>query len=549
MIWANPIFRRYCRSRLRVKGLGLTMIITLIIATFIFFSTRTMAGYRMDMEMIDSERTPLVPLLVVQWILLFLFGTGQCAGGMTTEAEEGVLDYQRLAPMTPLAKVFGYLFGLPIREWVCFLATLPFTLWCLWRGQVDLVAAGAVFAVVISSAILYHLTGLVAGTVVKNRRRAFLASMGLVFVLYLLMPQIARFGFVQFQYLTALPTLAEAGPAGLPRTEGAALATAQALIDPESRPFGLNLPDWGFTLITQAVVSLTLIVMLWRRWRRNESHLLGKTWATGLFAAIQVGLIGNALPLVDSGRIFPSREMMRRYRMFEGWEPDSSEAIIMVAVVVLMSLAILWIFTAMISPSFDTQIRGWRRVKKLGRTRLLVGSDPTTGFGWTLIMALCGAVGSIWFAKGIIESHWFPGATVPWQAMLAILLVMITGGIGFQAMLEGRGKKTIVLTALFVGIVPVLIAVVMAARDDTLTTPAVWIGSLSPLLAPFLAASFIDIEGLPIEVTRVAPLAFYFWQLVGILVTIKLALGLRKKRAEVAAIASRPGTTAELTDS
>ncbi len=47
---------------------------------------------------------------------------------------------------------------------------LPFTAWCLWRGQVPFSAWSPVYVVMITSAVLYHLTGLTAGLVVKNRR-------------------------------------------------------------------------------------------------------------------------------------------------------------------------------------------------------------------------------------------------------------------------------------------------------------------------------------------------------------------------------------------
>ena len=78
----------------------------------------------------DAARTGIIPLLVFQGIILFILGTAQVAGGMTAERDEGVIDYQRLIPMSPLSKVLGYLFGLPVREYVMFLATLPFTAWC-----------------------------------------------------------------------------------------------------------------------------------------------------------------------------------------------------------------------------------------------------------------------------------------------------------------------------------------------------------------------------------------------------------------------------------
>lgn len=39
-IWANPIFRRYCRSRLRLQGLSLWLLISLLISGFLFFIFR-----------------------------------------------------------------------------------------------------------------------------------------------------------------------------------------------------------------------------------------------------------------------------------------------------------------------------------------------------------------------------------------------------------------------------------------------------------------------------------------------------------------------------
>ena len=113
-IWANPIVLRYARSRLRITGFGVQLMVVMLIAGFIFFAGRAAGVHQLNFDAVGAARGPIIPLLVLQGIVLLLLGTGQVAGGMTAESDEGVLDYQRLAPMTPLAKVLGYLFGLPI---------------------------------------------------------------------------------------------------------------------------------------------------------------------------------------------------------------------------------------------------------------------------------------------------------------------------------------------------------------------------------------------------------------------------------------------------
>ncbi|MCU0780437.1 MAG: hypothetical protein MUF04_04965, partial [Akkermansiaceae bacterium] len=182
-VWSNPIFLRYCRSRLRLAPLGIWLLLTVLVAGF-FVAVSTAVGTRAEFSAVDAARGPIIPLLVIQGLILFMLGTAQASGGMTAERDEGVIDYQRLIPMSPLAKVAGYLFGLPVREYVLFLATVPFMVWCLWRGEVSWRAWLPLYAVFFSTTVLYHLTGLLTGTVVRNRRWAFLASIGLVFALY-----------------------------------------------------------------------------------------------------------------------------------------------------------------------------------------------------------------------------------------------------------------------------------------------------------------------------------------------------------------------------
>ena len=175
---SNPLFVRYCRSRLRKQALVGWMIMTLILTAFVFFTAHWAGTDQLNLSEASSARLPVLPLLIMQSFILFFLGTGAVASGMTAEEDEGVMDYQRLVPMSPISKVVGYLVGLPVREWVLFLITLPFSFWCFWKGQIRLEVFGELYAVVVSSALLYHMTALLAATVMKSRRLAFLGSMG-----------------------------------------------------------------------------------------------------------------------------------------------------------------------------------------------------------------------------------------------------------------------------------------------------------------------------------------------------------------------------------
>ncbi len=535
MIWANPIFRRYCRSRLRRRGLGAYLLVALIIAGFLFFIARSIAFHRVGFAIEDAERAPIIPLLVLQALILFFLGTGQVAGAMTAEADEGVLDYQRLAPMSPLAKVLGYLFGLPVREYVVCLATMPFTFWCVWRGEVPWHIAGMLYLAFFVAAILYHLTGLVAATVVKNRRWAFLVSIAAIFLLYTVVPQMAKIGLVYFRYITIWPVYDECLAHIIPKDLGAGLQSLNNLL-PRATFFNLDLPEALFTVGTQLFLIVIGIVMLWRRWRRAESHLLGKVWGFGLFLWLQVLLLGNALPLIESGRIFPSKVVGSfGFRQNADWTPAGEEAVLICGIYGVVTLVMLWVITLMITPNKECQLRGWRRAHKLERRSLVPASDPSTSFWWVIAMGIAGAAGWWIFTRSVTESRWFPGFEIQQQVIFAFALAYATGALGFHALLEWRGIRTVALCAILVGVVPIMMGAIMAAIDNRLIGVAVWLAAISPLIAPFLAGeATISIANLPYEVFRALPRAFWFWQGVALLMTVVFVLRLWKARQEVA---------------
>lgn len=531
-VWSNPIFLRYCRSRLRPAGLGVALLCAVLVSGFIV-GMSTSVGVRGHMSPSDAVRPAIIVLLVFQGIILFVFGTAQVGGGMTAERDEGVIDYQRLIPMSPMSKVTGYLLGLPVREHAMFLATLPFTAWCLWRGNVSWSVWLPLYGTVMSSALLYHFTGLVTGTVVKNRRWAFLISIGLVLCLYTIIPQAARFGLVFFKYLTITPVYMESLPHILPESAGAAMKTVQNLV-PTVKFFGLDFSEAVFTWFSQGGLILTFIVMLCRRWKRAESHLLGKVWATGFLVWIQILLLGNALPLIEPGNLFPSRGWSRMLKLGASWKPESWEAVAMSGVYGFVTLALVLVLSGIITPSAEVQIRGWRRARKRGDRTLPLRSDAATSLGFTIVMALAGAAGWFIFTRALVESRWFPGHGVPIGVFFYFAAVLLGCSLCFQALLESKGARAIGLVAIFIGVVPVMAGAILGPINDRLIPIAVWLIGISPLSMSFYApAGLLSISELPPEAARAVPRAFHFWLLVTLIAAARLLAGWAASRRAI----------------
>lgn len=531
-LWNNPIFLRYCRSRLRPQGLVISLLISILISGFIVGMTTSIGSNVMDVT--DAARGGIIPLLVFQGLILFVLGTAQAAGGMTAERDEGVIDYQRLIPMSPLTKVVGYVFGLPVREYVMFLTTLPFTAWLLWRGQVEWDVWLPLYTVVFSSTLLYHFTGLLTGTVAKNRRWAFLASIGLVFCLYTVIPQFAKFGLVFFKYLTISPVLEESLPGILPRDMGAVVKVGQQLA-PTVKFFGLDFSESVFSIFSQGGLILTFIIMLCRKWRRAESHLLGKMWAAGFFIWIQILLLGNALPLIEPGSIFPSRAFNRMIRVIPDWNPEPMEAVTLSGVYGLMTLLLIFVLGGIITPSSDSQIRGWRRARKQGHSSLPILSDAATGFWFTLLMSIAGAAGWFLFTRALVESRWFPGHFVPISVFGYYAAVLFGCGMGFQVLMELKGGRSIKMAAIIVGVLPLMLGSTLLPIGKQLFPAASWLIGMSPLSIPFFAAgSQLSLSELPVEAARAIPRAFQFWLLISIVVTLWLIVRLLAKRRAMA---------------
>jgi hypothetical protein len=457
---------------------------TIVVTLFVFYSSQWAGTEQLRMPEGMAARLPIVPLLTLQGIILFFMGTGAVASGMTAEEDEGVMDYQRLVPMSPISKLIGYLLGLPVREWLLFLLTLPFSMWCFWKGGISLQIFGELYSVVVSAALLYHMTALLAAMVMKNRRLAFLGSMILIFALYTAFPAARDVGLVAFSYVTITPTVEQL----LPELTG--LREAQSLDPGMARFFGLVMPQARFSLICQGAYLVIMGTMVCRRWQIPDCQLLGKIGALVSFVWMQAVLLGTSLPLIESGRIFA---LGRRFAgsALDGTSRSTSalggevvDGASIIGIYGMITLVLLWVWTSMVAPSPLIQRKGWQRAAKLGQARLPYFSDAAGAAFVVGPFAVMGAGAWWYFANALYSSKWFPDTSMPGESPFAMLLVSCTGGFLIQQLTEKKGRKSAVGFLSGLMILP-LMAVIMMFLAGQMTGLIAWILALSPIVWPF----------------------------------------------------------------
>lgn len=481
-LFSNPIVRRYRRSQMRPVRLWAAIVITVVIAGFIATMSYLPLRYRVGFTEADAARVAFIPLLVYQVAILAVFGTAAIGAGILRESEEGMIEYQRLTPLSPLAKVLGYLFGLPIRQYVAFGITACFSAFSIIVGEIPFRAWGSVYLVLFSSTILYHLLALVTGLIIKSRWRAGLISLGLVVVINVLLPRLAGLGFPMFSHLSVWPVVWANITDLIP-----------AVRQDWWRQFPVSdLPFWNtqishvaFALVAQGSLIVTFIVMLVRRWRDEDAHLLGKAYAVGWLLWLQIILLGNLLPLLESGRVSTgmfgaATGIAREFRRVSG----PAEAFFLVVLFGVISLLILLPVISCMTPREPTQMVAFRQQKKFGWRTIPWLADGATAapFVW-LATIITGTAWALFMQRLSLSNAYglegFP--TEGWVVFIGITFVM---GAIFHFLLEAYSRRMAWMTLFLAGFVPLFTSFVLVSISSQWFDTVRYLAGLSPLSAP-----------------------------------------------------------------
>jgi hypothetical protein len=499
-LFANPILRRFRRSQMRPVRLGVTILLTLVLAGFIATMAYLPLRYRAQFSSIDAARAIFIPILVYQSLILMVFGTAAIGSGILRETEEGMIEYQRLTPLSPLAKVLGYLFGLPIRQYVGFAITAFFSAFSIIVGEIPFESWGSVYLLLFSATILYHLLGLITGLIIKSRWRAGLISIGLVLLLNVVLPRLSDFGFAMFSHLTIWPVVKAHLADLIPQVRGPFAGVMRQLGTPDVPFWGLRMSHLAFGLVVQGSLILTFVVMLVRRWRDEQAHLLGKGYALGWQLWLQVILLGNVLPMVDAGRILAGMvgaggEVARALKNVPGFLEARVLTVIYGAITLLLLLPVISCMT----PREPTQMIAFRRQKKSGLRRIPWLDDGATAAPFVWIAAAGSGIAWAIFVERLFTSSAFDGRGFPLAGWAVFAGVIFIAGAIFHFLLEAFSRRAAWLTLFLAGFLPLFTSLVLISLSSGWVTTARYLIGFSPLSAPWQPLQWLELE----DVTKV----------------------------------------------
>src|SRR5690606_7851850 len=279
-----------------------------------------------------------------------------------------------LTPVSPLRNLVGYLFGLPALEYAMFALTLPHLAFVAVVGQIPAAALLSVYCSFFVCVILYHMTGIAAGMVMRRWIFGYMLSILLVLVVNVILPSfVSQLGLKFFQYLSVWPVI---GQKVLPVVTGASVLAAGG--NPFLSAFGdvpfyaWTLSPFVFTLLLQGSLIMTFGVIAVRRWKSSTKHSLSKPYAIVFLSAFIVVLIGNVWPIV-------TRDYMP-FPLFGVQNLDDLGEVVAIGLPLVYAY-IVWmmclVLFAIIVPSHHDFVRGIRRAMKHGRPSARLWDDDS----------------------------------------------------------------------------------------------------------------------------------------------------------------------------
>jgi hypothetical protein len=431
----NPLFVKHLRSRLRRPQVMPSAVVVLVICLCISY-----AGYELRWF---TNGVAFRILLGFQSIILGIIGASRVSSAVGGARESGILDFHRVSPLSPLAVTLGFFFGAPVREYLLFALTVPFTLICAANDSPSL------------GDLLQTMVALFLGS-------WLLQALALFTALSIKKPKEVRGIIGVFIFLIVL-----CGMVLNAMTRGFAF-----LLDSWTYNFfGIPLPWLVFVLLYGLPTLFFLLLASVRKMQSERAHAFTKPEAV-ICLAVQALLTVGAVWSLERVRL-------------------------LTLVVIYLLVAIACVLTVTITPNLGEYAKGVRRAERLGRSRL--GYWDNLSLNRVALTACCAIVlAGATVAWKLVEDpraqelNGFAmanpfGAAAPLSYSLSIavgVLTVASVGLALQFFLllsPKRGSTFMGLFLFMTWLIPGVIGLLASASgagDDA----ALFISSLSPVV-------------------------------------------------------------------
>ncbi len=502
-IFENPLFIKQVRVRLRLKLALAWGVLYLMFVGFVYLMAYLLVDKLPDFSELNPSRAAFFALFVLQCVIMMGFGTHAVAWGIAYERSKGLIDYQRMTPMSPASKIVGYMFGLPVREYFLFLLTLPFVLFSMIQGEIALWDMMRLYAVLFTSVWVYHLTGIVVGMVAEKPWRAAMAAPTIVFSLYVMLPFLSVAGVDFLDYMTVRPAMKVYISEYLP---GIASALETLKMFGKGDYFGgttfehvghvifyeYEIGSTLFSLMLQGALLSVLGVIVYRKWV-DEDNLPFSKWLTVIFFGfVQFLILGGYWQFFTNGEMVEDKclrweHAVKENNLFEGFNGESALFMMLMYTYLFASMTMHLMMVYVSSPCKYLYARGIRYARKKGLHYVPMFSDGSSSFGFGMVniaivsfvyykMVSMAQLSGLYFGEDVTGSA--GSAMVLYLPLIGFVLV----GLYTQALGEIIGHRpfSFLLCLFWVG--PLFYFALSGIAKDEITEHGVMMGSFSPIV-------------------------------------------------------------------
>ncbi|MEK7950151.1 hypothetical protein [Luteolibacter soli] len=509
---ANPVFRRHAVSRLRLWRVLVWLVITQVITGFAWGVTvllylHAQGNGRIEFNLASPAFQRLLEkhgtnaylcgwlaVLIIQGLLVVLKGTFSVATGVARESNEGMIDSERLAPLSTGHKVVGQLLGLPLLENVLALLLIPWAAASAWLGGLSPVMMAKVYLIFATSALLHHSIGLVAGTLIRQKILAGTISQVLVILLHFVLPFSQSFGIGLISHLGMESAILHEIVSATPQ-----MLVPKGFLPPDVLPPPVDFFRWeiavsGYHWIITVTALAALLTMLVRRWNDQESQLLGKVGTALLAAWMLVLTCGELLPGFSHGRALSDLNVLSLELSLdpEWYSGPPMLGVLWIAGFALVLGLINLLFTAILVPSPEARARCRHLV------RAPWWNDGRNAILWVVLLSLFSA--GAWCRVVVTLLHETPAMQVVdlrASGMGWIAASLLAPALASHALVLWRGWKVALFAGFALWVVPLMVAVVGVLMSVEPDSWPMWIAGMSGFALPAYG-SFAEVAGLPL---------------------------------------------------